>query len=127
MKKSAIVVVADVAQFEEVRRVLATDPYQIVRCESCSHVQGAISERNSKIVIFDLDTISVDNKSLRKLKTDNLGLSILVVSSKNVHPELRESLSTHIHACLKKPLDPEELRFWVRSITQDRPRKGPSP
>jgi DNA-binding NtrC family response regulator len=127
MKKPAIVVFTDIAQLEEVRTALVGEPYQTIRCKSCSNLQGMVSENASGIVIVDLDSCHVDNRFLKNLKTGNPGLSILAISSKKFHPELRESIGSYIHACLNKPLDPDELRFWLRSITMDGPQKGRSP
>jgi DNA-binding NtrC family response regulator len=126
MKKPAIVVVTDIEQLEELRSILAAGPYRIIKGESGTNLQDLISESGSTIVILDLDHVSVDNRFLRNLKNANPGLSVLAISSKRVHPELGESMSSNIHACLNKPLDSEEVRFWLKSIILDRPRKGAS-
>jgi DNA-binding NtrC family response regulator len=127
MKEPVIVIVADSEQHEEVRTALAGEGDRTIGCESCSNLQELISDKASSIVILDLDSCHVDNRFLKKLKTENPGLSILAISSKKFHPELRESICSYIHACLNKPLDPEELKFWLRSITLDGSQKGRSP
>ncbi len=37
-------------------------------------------------------------------------------------------MGSHIYACLGKPLDPEEFRYWMKSIARKRggPAKRPS-
>ncbi|MBI5248714.1 MAG: response regulator [Desulfomonile tiedjei] len=127
MKEREIIVVTDTEQLEELRSALFTEPYRIIKCESCSDLQGLMSGSTSCIVILDLDEVCVDNRFLKKLKTGNAGLSVLAISSKKFHPELRESMSSYIHACLSKPVDPEELLFWLKSITLDNPQKERSP
>jgi len=128
MKEAIIVVVvADIDQFDELHTALMDEPYRIIKGESCSDIETLISEPGSNIVIVDLDSVPVDNRFLKKLKTSNPGLSILALSSKKFHPELREAISSYIYACLNKPLDPEELRFWLKSIILDGPVRGPSP
>ncbi len=123
MKEPTIIVVADADYSKEVRMALPSG-FRIVQCESCSSLLDLISDNVAHLVIVDLDSVPVDNRLLKKMKTENAGLSILAVSSKKFHPELRESISSYIYACLSKPLDPEELRFWLRSITRDKPKKG---
>ncbi len=121
-----VVVASSVEHLEE---VCAAVPkmYRIIECGSSSKLADLINDNAARLLILDLDSISVDNKFLRKLKTENPDLSILAVSVKTMHPELRESISSYIHACLTKPLDAEELRFWLRSITHDYRNKGPRP
>lgn len=126
MSEAAIVVLTDIEQLEELRSILAAGPYRIIRGESGPNLQGLISESGSNIVILDLDHVPADNRFLRNLKNANPGLSVLAISSKRFHPELRESMSSNIHACLNKPLDSEEVIFWLKSITLDKPWKGPT-
>ncbi len=121
-----VVVASGVEHIGEVRAALPKI-YRIIECGSSSKLTDLINENAARVLILDLDSISVDNKFVRKLKTQNPDLSILAFSIKTMHPELRESISSYIHACLSKPLDPEELRFWLRSITHDYQNKGPSP
>ena len=119
MKEPIIVLAADIEQLKDLHSALAAESYQIVECESCAKLPGLISDTGSSVVILDLDSVSVDNKFVRHLKADNPGLSILTLSDQKLHPELRESISSYIHACLSKPLDGDELKFWLRSITHD--------
>jgi DNA-binding NtrC family response regulator len=72
--------------------------------------------RASRVVLLDLDSISVDDFGLRELKRQNPELHILALSGQPYHPEIKESMSTHIFACLRKPLDREELSFFLKSI-----------
>ncbi len=126
MAEAAIVVLTDIEQLEELRSILAAGPYRIIKGESGTKIQDLVSESSASIVVLDLDHVAVDNKFLRDLKDANPSLSILAISGKRLHPELGESMSSTIYACLVKPLDSEEVRFWIRSITLDRPRKRTS-
>jgi hypothetical protein len=51
-------------------------------------------------------------------------MPILCLSSARFHPELKESFLSHIYACLTKPIDPDELRYWLRSIQEDERNRG---
>jgi len=66
-------------------------------------------------VILDLDSLPVDNRLLRNLRRKDPSVRIIVLSSRRFHPELEEAMSTHIYACLSKPVDSEELIYWLKS------------
>ena len=126
MKVPIIVLAADIEQHKDLRTALAGAPYRTMECESCANLSDLISDSGSSVLILDLDSVSVDNKFVRRLKADNPELSILTLSDQKLHPELRESICSYIHACLSKPLDTDELKFWLRSITQDTLEHGAS-
>jgi DNA-binding NtrC family response regulator len=124
MKEPIVVLASDIELVEILRTALAAGPYRIMECESCANLSGLISDSGSSVLILDLDSVTVDNRFLRHLKADNPGLFILTISGQKLHPELRESISSYIHACLSKPLDAEELKFWLRSIIHDALEQG---
>jgi len=46
--------------------------------------------------------------------------SYLIVNKNSpFHPELEEAMSKHIHASLVKPVDDEELLYWLKSICEN--------
>jgi DNA-binding NtrC family response regulator len=119
VKEPVIILAADIDQLKDLRAAVAAGPYHIIECDSTADLSALVSDSASSVVILDLDSVSVDNKFLRLLKANNPGLSILTLSGQKLHPELRESIASYIHACLSKPLDADELTFWLKSITQD--------
>lgn len=38
------------------------------------------------------------------------------ISSRAFHPELEEVVSNHIYECISKPIDEDELVFWIKSL-----------
>jgi DNA-binding NtrC family response regulator len=70
-------------------------------------------------VILDMDSVAADNRFFRELKRQAPGLYVLVLSSRSYHPGLEEAMGSHIYACLAKPLDPEEFRYWMKSIAEN--------
>ena len=67
-------------------------------------------------VILDLDTVPVNNQFLRGLRKIHPQIDILGISELSYHPGLEEVIGSHLLACLVKPLDVEELCFWLKSI-----------
>jgi len=75
-------------------------------------------------VILDLDTVPVNNQVLRGLRKIHPQLRILGVSKLSYHPGLEEVIGSHLFACLVKPLDVEELSFWLKSISENLSSQG---
>lgn len=86
--------------------------------QSFANIETNIKAGTRHIVILDLDNLTVDNRSIRNLRKGNPEICIIVLSSRSFHPELKEAMSTHIYACLSKPVDTEELIYWIRSILE---------
>ncbi len=116
MKQPIIVVDADKEQAAALCSMLEEQDYRALRSESLLNLDRPIIANSSRVVIIDLDTIPADNRSLRHLKTAHPSLRVLVVSARWLHPELQEAMSTHIYACIRKPIDPDELAYLLRSI-----------
>ena len=67
-------------------------------------------------VILDVDSVSLDNHAIRNLKASHPSVSLLMVSRERFHPELQESISHILYACLKKPADSDEITYLLKSI-----------
>ena len=73
------------------------------------------------VLIVDLDTLPVDNRFFRDLKKQYPNLHIFCLSSRTHHPGLEESMGSHICASLAKPLNSEELFYWLKAIAEIEP------
>jgi DNA-binding NtrC family response regulator len=84
------------------------------------HTLTVLTERLSKepvaVLIVDLDGLPVDNTFFRSLKKQYPDLHILCLSSRTYHPGLEEAMGEHICASLGKPLNPEELFYWLKAF-----------
>ena len=115
MQDPILVVSANEQHCLELCAVLEGEDYRIRLLDSLEHLAGGIKGDDCRLAILDLDSLPVDNRLIRKLKRKNPSLRIIGISSRSFHPELREAMSSHIYACLGKPVDEEELVFWVKS------------
>ncbi len=86
---------------------------------SLPELEAYLGKHPDGIVVLDMDTLPADNRFFRELKRQAPGLYLLTLSSKPYHPGLEEAIGSHIYACLAKPLDPEEFRYWMKSIAED--------
>jgi DNA-binding NtrC family response regulator len=84
------------------------------------HTLNVLAEHLGKepvaVLIIDLDGLPVDNTFFRSLKKQYPNLHILCLSSRTYHPGLEEAMGAHICASLAKPLNSEELFYWLKAI-----------
>jgi len=117
MKKPGVLVVADDRKpGHEVCLLLQELDYTATRISSLKDLEQELKKDSKVAVILDLDTVPVNNQSLRGLRKIHPQLDILGISELSYHPGLEEVIGSHLLACLVKPLDVEELCFWLKSI-----------
>lgn len=119
MEKEVVVLDADEKQCGKLCAILEERHYRAIPMHSLLDLETYIQGRGCRLVILDLDTVPVDNLALRELKRKNPGIYIVALSKRQFHPELEEAIGSHIYACLGKPVDPDELVYWLRSIYED--------
>ena len=126
-QKIIAVVDADPAEQQELCSILERNHYRATRFETTPGLVSHIRESSCDALILDLDGTSVDNRFIRSLSRENPQLCIIGISSRTFHPELEEAMRAHISACLSKPVDEDELLFWLKSISTGEPRSRASP
>jgi DNA-binding NtrC family response regulator len=121
MDRPIVVVDADKAQCKKLCTLLERSNYRTVASHSLSNLERSVEEGALQVVILDLDNLPVDNRFIMDLRRENPGVRIMGLSSRPFHPELQEAISKHFYACLYKPVDTDELLFWLRSIWENGP------
>lgn len=72
-----------------------------------------------KAAFIDIDTIATDNRCIRNLTLKHPSVYFFAISCERFHPELKDAICYHIYACLNKPIDPDELNFFLDSMAGD--------
>lgn len=98
------------------RQVNLTAQFVVNPFELKTTMQGA----SFLAVIMDLDSVPLDNRSIRDLASQFPAIPLLCISKERFHPELKDSIRDHIYACLTKPIDSDELNYWLKSIQEDK-------
>jgi DNA-binding NtrC family response regulator len=119
MQQPILIVDADKGHCAELRGILQNHQHTVVCTDSIAKLERLLDRTGSHVLILDLDTLPVGNRVFRDLKKKNPKLSIIALSSRPFHPELKEAMAGYIYACLNKPVDPDELGYWVKAITRD--------
>jgi DNA-binding NtrC family response regulator len=116
MQQPILIIGADKSHCVELRNILEDDEHTIVCSDSIINLGTLIDRTGCHVLILDLDALPIDNRVLRDLKRKNPRLSIIGLSARPFHPELKEAMADYIYACLCRPVDPDELIYWIKTI-----------
>jgi DNA-binding NtrC family response regulator len=119
MKKGIVVLDNTEENSAELRSILDSHHYPAIAIQSLPDLEGVIKTEKYIAVIIDIDSVSVDNRTIRNLAIKHPGVRFLCTSKDKFHPELKDAICYHIYACLNKPVDPDELLFWIKSIFEE--------
>lgn len=119
MKKKIIILDADQESSEEVSSILSTKSYPLAHSCGLPLLDDELASGQYVAVVLDIDTIQIDNRKIRELAIKYPAVRFLCTSKDRFHPELRDAICYHIYACLNKPVDPDELLFWIKSIYEE--------
>jgi DNA-binding NtrC family response regulator len=119
MHRPILVVDPDVGKCHEFSEILLRHHLQSTALHSLEDLEKKVQAGDFRVVILDLDALPVDNRLFRKIRKQDPTVQIVGLSSYPFHPELQEAMSQHICSCLSKPVDEEELIFWVKSLLEN--------
>ena len=116
MKKGIILLDADRDNSRNLSNMLTSRGYSVTIKRTFSSLEELIESSQYVAAIFDIDSVPVENRKIRDLALKYPGFCFLCTSKDRFHPELKDAICYHIYACMNKPVDPDELLFWIRSI-----------
>ncbi len=107
-------------RFTETAALLENENLALESAESIATLAELCRKRPFTAVLLDLDTAAVDNRTVKNLSRQFPGLLLFAVSERRFHPDLQESMERFIFACLRYPVDPEELSIVMKGIGDGR-------
>ena len=116
MEKLVTILDADQKQCSDLCFQLAERQFQGAPVHSLPALKRHLQNSNCKTVIIDIDTVSIDNYSIKDLTVKNPEVYFFCLSKDHFHPELKDVIGRHIYACISKPVDLEELFFWLEAV-----------
>jgi len=116
MKKEVIVLDPDEQQSRNLCDILTDYDYTAISMNSLTKVGQYIEENDCRALILNLDKVVATNKVFRELKRKKPLLNIIALSKRQFHPELEEALREYISVCLARPVDSDELVYWLKTI-----------
>lgn len=78
----------------------------------------ALSREVPSIILLDLDSSSISENEILHMAGLSPHSTLIALSPRSFHPELAKAFAQHIRVCLRKPVDLDELSFWLRSFTR---------
>ncbi|UCG12398.1 MAG: hypothetical protein JSU72_18185, partial [Deltaproteobacteria bacterium] len=91
MQAPILVVNANEKQNRELCAVLERESYVTRPLHSLRDLEDKVNESGCRVMLVDLDSLSVDDRFFRELKRKSPKLCIIVFSSRPFHPELKET------------------------------------
>jgi len=119
MKKDILLMDADPLGSAGLLALLGGQDCAAQRVGSLTELRHKLGEEKFMAVFMDIDSVAVDNRVIRELASDYPATPFLCISRERVHPELKEAIRNHIYACLTKPVDMDEITYWLRCIRED--------
>ena len=116
MKRKVILISKKSKEQNQIDAVLSKNDYESHLIESIESLDIYLTDLSCSCVIFDLDSVNIDNRTIRELTIQYPHIYFLCLSKDRFHPELKDAICYHIFACLTKPLDYDELIYWLRCI-----------
>ena len=117
--KAVLIVNADPEECAGLARLLQEEDWIAKTVGSPAELKNRLKQKSCAAVIMDLDSVAVDNRTIRDLASTFPTIPFLCISKERFHPQLGDSIRNHIYACLTKPIDPDELRYWLKCIRED--------
>jgi len=119
MKKKIVILDANQNSCGKLSDIINSKNYPLVQTQALSSLEDFLESDQYVAVVLDIDSVPVDNRTIRKLAIKYPGVRFLCTSKDRFHPELKDAICYHIYACLTKPVDPDELLFWIKSIYEE--------
>ncbi len=94
--------------------------YISIPIDSLENLAIYLKEKKCKAIILNIDTMGLSNKDIRDLSRKNQDVTFLCASETRFHPDFKEAIRNHVFACLKKPIDADELNYFLKSINKSR-------
>lgn len=110
---------ADPEEIAGISHLLEEADFNTLAVISASELKKKLEDASLIAVIMDLDSMRVDNRGIKDLALQFPNIPFLCISKERFHPELKDSIRDHIYACLTKPIDPDELKYWLKCIRKD--------
>jgi DNA-binding NtrC family response regulator len=118
-EKEVIVLDTDTKQSQNLCALLKDHAYTTTLMKSLANMDQCVDESDCRAVILNLDNVAVTNKILREIKRKKPRMNIIALSKRQFHPELEEALREYISVCLARPVDTDDLVYWLKTIFEN--------
>jgi DNA-binding NtrC family response regulator len=118
-KFPVVIVSSDPGVWDQLKERLRTLHIAAKRVSDIDGLKVTLKRERCLAVMIDLDSVHLDNQTVRELALEPKCGRLFCMSEKTYHPDLTEAIRHHFFACLLKPVNPDELEYWLRCIASD--------
>jgi DNA-binding NtrC family response regulator len=118
-KKTILVLDANKKQCRQLCKLITNNQYKAIPLYLFHDLEKTIEKSGCLAIFWDIDTVPVENRIIRDLTIKFPGVYFFGLSRHQFHPELQDAICYHIYACINRPIDADELFYWLRSIHED--------
>ncbi|MBW2066258.1 MAG: hypothetical protein JRJ03_15195 [Deltaproteobacteria bacterium] len=119
MKKCTVIFCEDREECKRLCSFVKREGFKAVPVHELSSFISHLGDRQCLAAVIDLNARGIDNGKIRELTLKHPGVYFLGLTKHRLNPEFKESICYHIYACLTKPVDTDELVYWLRSIHEE--------
>lgn len=119
MVNAIIMLDSDKKQCRDLCVLMEERHYGVTPIHSLTDFERYLQKNECLVAILDLDTVPVNNRLIRDLTIRYPGIYFLGLSQDRFHPDLKDAICHHIYACINKPVDLEELFYWLECIYEE--------
>ena len=123
MELKVLVINGNKKDLHNICKELHREHIQTVAISSSAELNTVWGSQAFQAAILDLDSMPVNNQLIKDISRQNLSRPIIGLSIRSYHPELKEAISKHMYACIQKPIDFDELLFWIKSIYENHTKR----
>jgi DNA-binding response OmpR family regulator len=123
VRKPIVVLDPDEKHSVQLCSMLEKEEYHPIPFSSWSELASGPEEDSPSALIVNIDLVPLDNQTLRGLRRENPELCIIGLSSRSFHPELKEALSRYVDACFAKPVEWDDLLYYLKGTLRDSQEK----
>ena len=120
MEKKIVLISKNKQEIKILERDLAGKPYELLPINDLEKIGKLLVKTRCLCLVLDLDSIQVDNRIIKKLTKQYPQIYLLSISKDRFHPDLKDAIRYHFYACLTKPLDEDELLYWLKCIEDEK-------
>ena len=125
MGDRVLVINANKDECREMCNLLRQEGFNPIAVHRLEDLRDRLQKTNCIAAILDIDTIHLDNRTVQELSLQFPEVYFLCTSKDRFHPELKDAIYYHIYACLNKPVDPDELFYWLKCIIKNKTESQP--
>lgn len=109
---------ADAKDVAAICRTIEEGNYRTAICRDVDELKSLLTDP-CMAAILDIDSVPLDNRTIRSLTHSHSAICFLCISKERYHPDLKDAILHHLFACLHKPIDPDELHYFLKCIRNE--------